>query len=237
MPYKNIVFVKLEKRLLNDSRWWTMSESAQLLYVKLILLAAESYNKIPLKNDVLREALRSRLDLVVFESCIKEIENNFPKLKKNKYVRYFAEFDTKTNYIPKREIPRKSPGLPKDDADKDKEEDKDKKKIKNKKPLFSYPNFINILKTNFAYKHIDINKELGKMDAWLLANPGRQKTRRFIVNWLNKIDKPMTITTNKREPPIIRPEPINEEEQKKVADLIRKTTEELKSKGARQVRD
>ena len=31
------------------------------------------------------------------------------------------------------------------------------------------------------------------MDAWLLAHKGRKKTRRFVVNWLNKIEKPLEI--------------------------------------------
>jgi len=49
--------------------------------------------------------------------------------------------------------------------------------------------FIEAFKTNPAYRHFDVGVELGKMDSWLLAHPGRQKTRRFVVNWLNKIDK------------------------------------------------
>lgn len=53
--------------------------------------------------------------------------------------------------------------------------------------------FINSLKENPAYKQIDIPIELAKMDAWLLTPKGRrrQKTRGFVVNWLNKIDKPL----------------------------------------------
>lgn len=51
--------------------------------------------------------------------------------------------------------------------------------------------FISTLKDNLAYKHIGVESELAKMDAWLLAHRGRKKTRRFVVNWLNKIDKPM----------------------------------------------
>lgn len=136
MPYKNIVFVKLEKRLLNDPRWWIMSDPAQLIYVKLILLAAETYNKIPLNDNVLREALRSKLELQSFQKCLEEIEKNFPKLRKNKHFRYFAEFETKTNYIPKRAIPRKSQGLPKDGVDKDKEEDIDKEKEKTPQEIY-----------------------------------------------------------------------------------------------------
>jgi hypothetical protein len=54
--------------------------------------------------------------------------------------------------------------------------------------------FLSKLKSNPAYSHIDINNELSKMDAWLLIpkNKGRKKTPRFIVNWLNKIEKPLT---------------------------------------------
>ena len=130
MPYKNIVFVKLEKRLLNDSRWWSMSEPAQLIYIKLILLAAETYNKIPLNDNILRDALRSKKSMKDFQNYLKEIEKNFPKLCKNKHFRYFIEFETKTNYIPNREIPRKSPGCPKVVLDKDKDKDNDKDKMK-----------------------------------------------------------------------------------------------------------
>jgi len=54
--------------------------------------------------------------------------------------------------------------------------------------------FIATLKLNPAYKGINIDAELSKMDAWLLTKPGRQKTRSFIVNWLNKIDRPVGST-------------------------------------------
>ena len=35
------------------------------------------------------------------------------------------------------------------------------------------------------------------MDAWLLAHPGRQKTKRFVVGWLNKIEKPLMLQQSK----------------------------------------
>jgi len=60
-----------------------------------------------------------------------------------------------------------------------------------KHPQLSDSDFLNTLKNNPAYKHINLDQELGKMDAWLLTNKGRQKTRRFIVRWLNRIDKPL----------------------------------------------
>ncbi|HOX21827.1 MAG TPA: hypothetical protein PLL10_00055 [Elusimicrobiales bacterium] len=51
--------------------------------------------------------------------------------------------------------------------------------------------FVQSLNNNEAYGHIDVGLELRRMDAWLLAHPGRKKTRRFVVSWLNRIEKPM----------------------------------------------
>ena len=51
--------------------------------------------------------------------------------------------------------------------------------------------FLTSLKEKLTW--IDFDREMAKMDAWLLANPGRQKTRRFIVNWLGKVQKPLDI--------------------------------------------
>lgn len=38
------------------------------------------------------------------------------------------------------------------------------------------------------YPDIDVEAESRKMDAWLLAHPGRQKTRKFVIAWLNKVE-------------------------------------------------
>ena len=38
------------------------------------------------------------------------------------------------------------------------------------------------------YPNIDVDAESRKMDAWLLARPGRKKTRQFVINWLNKVE-------------------------------------------------
>ena len=67
----------------------------------------------------------------------------------------------------------------------------EKNKSKNKGVAISDEEFMKALKNNEAYNHINIDMEMGKMDAWLLAHKGRQKTRGFIVNWLNKIDRPV----------------------------------------------
>ena len=50
------------------------------------------------------------------------------------------------------------------------------------------------IRANPAYAGIDVDKELARMDAWLLTPKakGRKKTRAFIVNWLNRIDRPVS---------------------------------------------
>src|SRR5207249_835181 len=56
--------------------------------------------------------------------------------------------------------------------------------------------FMTALRANEAYKHLDLDEQLGKMDAWLSTRPGRQKTRRFIVGWLNRQDRPVNDNGN-----------------------------------------
>lgn len=50
-----------------------------------------------------------------------------------------------------------------------------------------------MLKMKQLYTWLDVDKEISKMQAWLLTPKarGRKLTRRFIVNWLNRQDKPM----------------------------------------------
>lgn len=48
--------------------------------------------------------------------------------------------------------------------------------------------FLATLQANPAYAQIDLTTELARMDAWLLVHTERQKTRRFIVAWLNRAE-------------------------------------------------
>jgi len=61
-----------------------------------------------------------------------------------------------------------------------------------KRNILSDDEFLKSLKEKFTW--VDFEREMAKIDAWLLANPGRQKTRRFIVKWISKVEKPMGIT-------------------------------------------
>lgn len=55
--------------------------------------------------------------------------------------------------------------------------------------------FITALRANPAYTGIDLEREFAKMDAYLLTpkGRGRRKTRQFVVNWLNRIDRPLGV--------------------------------------------
>ena len=53
------------------------------------------------------------------------------------------------------------------------------------------PEWLESLRVSAAYKHLDIDREFSKAALWISANPGRELTRRFFLNWLNGADKPM----------------------------------------------
>lgn len=65
------------------------------------------------------------------------------------------------------------------------------RKVKESKinSVTSHESFLEALKN--TYNYINLDDEFKKMDGWLLANPHRKKTRRFIINWLNRVEKPL----------------------------------------------
>ena len=67
--------------------------------------------------------------------------------------------------------------------------------------------FLAALKLNPAYEGIDIDRELGKLDAWLMTPRGRgkQRTRQRIVNWLNRAERPMAPSVPVAETPWFGP--------------------------------
>ncbi len=118
MPYTNIQWIKLEKRLLNDHRFFLMSEKAQLYYVKVLLLCALTVNRVPRKYEVLRQLLRTECTESELNKIFDEIKNNFPKLLFHKDYYYIKGFKENHNYIAKKEFLGTSEGNPKDVVDK-----------------------------------------------------------------------------------------------------------------------
>jgi len=125
MAYKNIIWIKLEKRLLNDYRFYTLSEDSQLIYVKLLMLSAETFNKIPKNTEILKACFRSNLTPERIDECIKEIQKNFPKVKNRANYYYFQEWEYKHNRI-SGELPRNSQGTPQGALEEKRKEEKRK---------------------------------------------------------------------------------------------------------------
>lgn len=50
--------------------------------------------------------------------------------------------------------------------------------------------YIERVRLNPAMSHVDVDYELSKMDLWLDAHPGREKTIQFMARWFGRITKP-----------------------------------------------
>jgi len=65
-----------------------------------------------------------------------------------------------------------------------------------------YPDMHSITILRKAYPNIPIEQEITKMDAWCLCNPGRRKTKRgalsFVNSWLSRA-KPSFQSTRSRD--------------------------------------
>ena len=185
MAYKNIVWVKLERRLLNDYRWYQMSIHAQLYYVKFILLAAETYNKIPKNILTLSSLLRNELEIGQLKGAIREIQKNFPKFKSNRYFYYFEDFENKTNWLPPQQSPSNSPAIAQHSVEKKrKEKDKEKIKIGN----FVPPTIEEV--TNYCKErnnNVDPNKFLNHYQAkgWLIGRNKMKDWKAAVRTWEN----------------------------------------------------
>lgn len=105
--------------------------------------------------------------------------------------------------------------------------DKDmvKDKVKDK-GVVKGGDFLETLKTNIAYTHINLEVELAKMDAWFAVHKGRQKTKRFVLNWLNKIELPLKPQPKPQIKHISETAP-DPKEREKVLALIRATKDKI----------
>ena len=87
-------------------------------------------------------------------------------------------------------VSRSKPQLAQAEAEAEAEAEKSKTASPVKLASAKSEDWISELKKLPAYEGIDIDRELSKMDAWLMTprGKGKKKTKGFVVNWLNKID-------------------------------------------------
>jgi hypothetical protein len=60
-------------------------------------------------------------------------------------------------------------------------------------PVLSDQDWFDSLRHKPKYAHINFDYEDKEMDKWLVKHPGRTKSRRFITNWLDKVDLPVKL--------------------------------------------
>lgn len=180
--YKNIVWIKLEVRLLNDPRWFLMTEEAQLLYVKLLLCAGLHGNSIPTSWEVLRHILRSEMSEADFLMFFEEIKRNFPKVVEDKGVIHIKDFSDNHNQIDKKALLKKCLGYPKVGLDKIRE-DKSTKPIGFKDVLSYYM----LLKKVDGSQYVPFARRSGRAINRLLELCGSVDECKATMDWVAKM--------------------------------------------------
>lgn len=95
MYYGKLQWVKLSIELLTDDRHrflFQLSDSEQLLYLKLLLLAGKHGNNIPYDLNFIKNSINYHNSLEQLELEILNIQKTFPKLVKDANLLYFSNF-------------------------------------------------------------------------------------------------------------------------------------------------
>ena len=163
---KNPPWFKIHRLMFGDPEFIKLTPSQRFLYIGLIHLAVESGNRI--YND--STFIGQRLYIKSTEVDIKPL--------------YRAGFLYTTNL---------SRVLSETEESREREEESSPEPTPLRATVLVDSEWISELGKNPAYAHINIPSEIGKMEAWLglPKNFKRQKTRSFVLNWLNKIEAPM----------------------------------------------
>ena len=169
-------WIKVHRRLLRHPDWVARTDSQKGQLVSIWMLAADREGEIPDDPKLIRKLcqMESSPDLNLFIS-----------------LGFIERRHNDANVTPERrqnDAPEESRG----------EKRRGDSRAACQRGAKTPPeDFIQSLKNNPAYKSIDIDRELAKIDAWLQTPKGRrrQKTKGFILNWLNRIDVPIRTQT------------------------------------------
>lgn len=191
MAYKNIHFIKVKMELLEDHRFlFHLNDRQKGLYLMLLALAGKTNNAIC--DDM--TFIMGRLNLKdISRKDLEKISEVYPKFKLIEGFWKFDNFDHEHNQILTRNIPGISQEYAKNTQSVDKNRiEKNRKRIEKKRSIQRCTEqFLLDLKTNPAYSHINLDREFKLMDAWLEENPGRVKSKRFVIGWLNRVEAPL----------------------------------------------
>lgn len=169
-------WIKLYREILDDPQWHGLDGECAKTLVMLWLIASEDKTHQGLLQEEKKLAFRLRLSESKLRQQLSKLSHwliqDDIKMISSRYQHDIPETQTQTQ------------------TETEKERDTKREKTK-ESPLTALQlenQFLEKLRANPAYTHIDLSRELAKMDAWLMSRPGRRKTKRFVVNWLNKID-------------------------------------------------
>lgn len=175
-----------------------------------LLTYADDYGRFPARADVLRAQCFSVMLAAVQQKDVSRwlselFDSGLVYLYKGDDGKEYGEFVTwrkhqrvraKHSKYPARTSADICPPMPADDVVSPKKPSttEETERSRRSRVVLSDDQFLMALRSNPAYKDLDIDREMGKLDAWLLTPKGRgkQKTRQRVVNWLNGADQPMS---------------------------------------------
>jgi len=186
-----------------------ISPHSERLFWRL-LTYADDYGRFPARADVLRaQCFSVMLDAVRqkdVESWLSELFDSgliyiyqgddgkrygeFVTWRKHQRVRAkYSKYPARTSADTCQRMPANDAVSPK----KPREAVETEKHRREGHVVLSDDQFLDTLRSNPAYQGLDLDREMGKLDAWLLTprGAGKQKTRQRVVAWLNRADKPM----------------------------------------------
>jgi hypothetical protein len=165
-------WIKVYRTMLLDIDFLQLDVTSRYLYVCLLILASDHANKIPMSVSYLSH----RCAMPVSETMLKPLYRlGFLQASRST----IARLDKREN---REEI----------ELERDEIVCADQVACKQPSRQLTDDEWLQgQVRANPAYTHLNIDQELGKMDAWLSTRPQKKKTRRFIINWLNRAEKPV----------------------------------------------
>lgn len=173
---RNPLWIKLYTDLLNDKHWFALSAEDSKILVMLWLLASKKDGILPQLSDI-------AFCLRTTEPIITETLTRLT----NWVVKEDASSLLAGGY--KSACLEESRG----ELELELELEESRPSSSTVKRKLTDEEFWEFLKASPAYRHVDFEREDGKMDVWLSLpkNKHRKKTRSFIVGWINKIEPPV----------------------------------------------
>lgn len=168
-------WIKVHREVMRNMEWMDLNDAQRGQLVQIWLLAADKDGQI--SDDP------KKIKRVCFMTSEPDL-NLFIKL---------GFIDSDANTAPE----RRQDGVTMTNQRRDREETETEAEKTPPRRDVVEADFWKSLKANPAYAHIHFENELGKMKAWIDSHPGRRLTKRFALNWLNKVEAPLSLTIAK----------------------------------------